>query len=489
MGNSYLYLFNSDRIAIPPGSVRSTMMAAGMRLIAPCRRLVARNTRIVSANKWCSRRRGGYVDVLVVNAYLSTGANVGVLRDFKRVTGHADEALNVAVAKYDTLVDMYLGTRDLYSSRPLFGTRTLNGKVIEPESWKWTTYKEFGESVDAIRALLYSKGIRAGDVVACISSNRKEWAESAYATYSLGATFVPMYEDQFPKVWRYIIKDSGAKLLFVSNHKIYTQTFHYSGVLGALENVICFDGTGIEARYALPSLLKGVRSDVSPIIPHPDHVANIVYTSGTTGDPKGVMVTHRNTLATIGGIQDRLPDILHSSEHSLSFLPWAHCFGQTCELHAGMGNGMSMAISQGPDKIMKELLETRPTLLLAVPALYKRIFDGIHDKVQTSSALKRYLFNRALKVAHHYRMRTKSGLKINPIMRMQHALLDRLVLSNIRSLFGGRLKAGLVGGAAIPSCIQTFFENVGIPMVVGYGLTENTIVALNEFNPKVKPAH
>ncbi len=463
------------------------MIAVGMRLIPHCRGLVARQTRIVSAKKWCSRRRGGYVDVLVVNAYLSTGANVGVLRDFKRVTGHVDAALNTKAEDYDTLVDMHLGTRDLYSERPLFGTRVMNRKAMDG-LWKWTTYKEFGESVDATRAVLFSKGIKAGDVVACISYNRKEWAESAYATYSLGAIFVPMYEDQRPKDWKYIIKDSGAKLLLVSTHKIYRQTFHYSGVVGALEHVICFDGRGIEARYSLPSLLRDIRSDVSPIIPHPDQIANIVYTSGTTGDPKGVQLTHRNTLATLSGIQDRLPKILGYKDHSLSFLPWAHCYGQTCELHSTMVYGTSMAISQGVDKIKTELLETGPTVLLAVPALYKRIFDGIHDKVQSSSALNRYLFNKALKVAHHCRMRTNSGLEINPLVRMQHALLDRLVLSKIRSVFGGHLKVGLVGGAAIPSSIYSFFENAGIQMIMGYGLTESTLVTLNESGPKVKPA-
>ncbi len=464
------------------------MLAVGMRLISPCRGVVTGQTKIVSAKKLCSRRQGGCLDMLVVTAYLSTGANVGVRKDFKRVTGHGSAALNTKVVQYDTIVDMHLATRDLYSKRPLFGTKMMNRKSCTPGLWKWTTYKEFGERVDAIRAALFSKGIKPGDTVACISNNRKEWAESAYATYSLGAIFVPMYEDQRPKDWQYIIKDSGAKLLFVSNRKIYEQTFHYSGVVGNLKDVISFDGRGIEARYTLPNLLRESRSDVPPINPHPDDVANIVYTSGTTGDPKGVELTHRNTMATLYGVQERLPSVLGGDDHTLSFLPWAHCYGQTCELHSCMLFGTSMAISQGISKLTEEFLEIRPTGLLSVPALYKRIFDGVHDKMQNSGVFNRYLFTKALKVAHHCRKHRDSGLKINPLLRMQHALLDRLVLSKIRAVFGGNLKMAVVGGAAVPPNTHNFFENVGIPMVMGYGLTESTLVALNGSDPKVKQA-
>ncbi len=443
-------------------------------------------SRMVSAKKLCNGRQGGRMDMLVATAYLSTGANVGGCKDFKRVTGHSSAALNTKVAQYDTIVDMHLASRDLYSERPLFGTKMMNRKSCMPGLWKWTTYKEFGEAVDATRAAFFSKGIKPGDVVACVSKNRKEWAEAAYATYSLGAIFAPMYEDQRPKDWQFIIKDSGAKLLLVSNRKIYKQTFHYPGVIGNLKDVISIDERGIEAKYTLPNLIRESHSDVPPINPHPDNVANIVYTSGTTGNPKGVVLTHRNTMATIYGIQERLPGILGGIDHTLSFLPWAHCYGQTCELHSCMLFGTSMAISQGIDKLSKELLEVRPTALLSVPAIYKRIFDGVHDKFQDGSPFNRYLFTKALQVGHHYQRHRTSGLKIGPLLGMQHAVLDKLVLSKIRAIFGGQLKTAIVGGAAIPHNIHTFFQNAGVPMIVGYGLTENTLVALNGSDFKVK---
>ncbi|CAN0228647.1 unnamed protein product [Discosporangium mesarthrocarpum] len=222
---------------------------------------------------------------------------------------------------FDTLVDMHLVTRQGFGDRPLFGTKRGSG------AYEWLTYKDFGKAVDKCRASLAGRGIGRGDAVGVISNNREEWAICAYATYSLGAIFVPMYEEQQPKDWKYIIEDSGARCLFVSTHDIHRKTFHFAGVHGNLESVFCFEEeAGSPGSFADFLTLGGERRIVPAYLPHPDELATLIYTSGTTGKPKGVMLSHGNLVSNITGLRGVLPeDLISCHDRSLSFLPWAHC--------------------------------------------------------------------------------------------------------------------------------------------------------------------
>jgi long-chain acyl-CoA synthetase len=374
--------------------------------------------------------------------------------------------------EYQTLVDMHLVTREAYAERPLFGTRTGDG-------WRWITYREFGGKVDALRAALSSLGLKRGDTIACISNNREEWAVCAYATYSLGAQFVPMYEQQRPKEWQYIVEDAGAKAIFVANDEIYRQTYHFAGVVGDVKHVISFEPAN--TSHSLSSLLASHHPAAPAFLPHPEDLATIIYTSGTTGKPKGVQLSHRNIVSQISGLREILPeDLVSCYDRSLSFLPWAHCYGQTAELHALMAHGASLGIAEGIDKIASNLTEVKPTVLYAVPTLFKKIYDGVHAKVHASGPTKQWLFRRALQVAHHNRMYEEQGWAPSTFSRLQHKVLDSLVLAKIRNGLGGNLKVSFVGGAATPLEVLKFFENLGIKICEGYGLTETSpLVSIN----------
>ncbi|CAM9684000.1 unnamed protein product, partial [Choristocarpus tenellus] len=216
-----------------------------------------------------------------------------------------------------------------------------------------------------------------GRVICLYVENHQEWAICAYATYSLGAVFVPMYEEQRLKDWRYILEDSGARCLFVSTREIHRQTFHFAGVHGNLENVFCF-----EEEEGQPGSFKGFLNSIDAgqpaYLPHPDELATLIYTSGTTGKPKGVMLSHGNLITNITGLRAILPeDLISCHDRSLSFLPWAHCYGQTAELHALMAHGGSLGIAQGVDKLLENMAEVKPTVLYAVPTLFKKVYDGI----------------------------------------------------------------------------------------------------------------
>ncbi|CAM9385783.1 unnamed protein product [Phaeothamnion confervicola] len=379
---------------------------------------------------------------------------------------------------FDTLVDMHLVTRQSFGDRPLFGTK-------RGGEWQWLSYKDFGKKVDRCRAALASLGVRRGDTIASISNNREEWAVCAYATYSLGAAYVPMYEEQRPKDWRYILEDAGARVLFVSKAAIHRQTFHFAGVLGNLQHVFCYEAPESEP-HSFEALLAraapgGGAPEVPAFLPHPDELATVIYTSGTTGQPKGVMLSHRNLISNITGLRAILPeDLISCHDRSLSFLPWAHCYGQTAELHAFMAHGAALGIAEGVDKLLANLSEVKPTVLFAVPTVFKKAYDAIHTKVHEGSGLVRWLFARSLQASHHRRVHVEREQPVGRLLAMEHAVLDRLVLSKIRDRFGGNLKVSFVGGAATPLEVLSFFENIGIKICEGYGLTETSpLVTVN----------
>ncbi|CAM9735853.1 unnamed protein product [Chrysoparadoxa australica] len=393
---------------------------------------------------------------------------------------------------YETLVDMHLITKEAFMDRqvqynfhlapqppvtsrapplprPLFGE-----KRQKEGDWHWTSYKDFGHLVDRCRTSLQEIGVTRGDTVACISKNRSEWAVCAYATYSLGGVFVPMYEEQRPKDWRYILEDANAKVLFVSTKAIHHDTHHFAGVLGNIQHVYCFDEPASDT-HSFASFMEGTSETAPAFLPCKTDLATLIYTSGTTGKPKGVQLSHNNIISNITGLRDILPeDLISCHDRSLSFLPWAHCYGQTAELHALMAHGASLGIAEGVDKLGDNLMETQPTVLYAVPTLFKKVYDGIHAKVSSASAAQQFLFKRSLQIAHRRRMHLESDQPVGAVLAMEHKLLDKLVLSKVRDRFGGNLKVSFVGGAASPLEVLSFFENIGIPICEGYGLTETS---------------
>lgn len=174
-------------------------------------------------------------------------------------------------------------------------------------------------------------------------------------------------------------------------------------------------------------------------------------------------------------------DFVRQNDRSLAFLPWAHSYGQTCELWSGIAHGASAGICRGIPHILEDLQLVKPTVLFSVPTLYKRIYDGVHNLMETSSPLRKKLMKTALylgrqNVEAHRGHRPPLGL----VESMQFKALDSIVLSKIRDRFGGRLRHGFVAGAATPAAVLDFMDNLSIPVCEGYGLTETSpIICLN----------
>lgn len=376
---------------------------------------------------------------------------------------------------FETLVDLFEQTIEKYPNNRLFG-------VKKGGSYKWTSYQEFGDKVDACRGALAMRGIEKGDTVAIIGDNSVEWAVSAYATYGLGAAFCPMYTVQMPKDWRYILEDSNAKLVMVENQEIYDKVKDLA--IDSVETIIFFNGDNQHADNFQNILVDGTANPSPSTHPDPEDIATFIYTSGTTGNPKGVRLSHKNLTSNIQGCAEVFP--IDSSEVSLSFLPWAHSFGQTVELHMLMSRGAAMGLAENVSTIIANLAEVRPTILMSVPRIFNRIYDGVKKKMDQEGGIKKMLFDAAISNAESAREQRETRGKVGFMTKVKGDVLDNLVFSKVRARFGGRLKYAISGGAALSPEVARFIDNLNIQVYEGYGLTETSPIVSANIPGKVK---
>ncbi len=368
---------------------------------------------------------------------------------------------------FKSLPDLFEASIGRFSDNPLFGVKS-------NASWHWLSYGEFGEQVAQARAGLSGLGVAAGDRVAAIADNRVEWAVGAYGTYTLGAAWVPMYEAQQSKDWQYILADSGAKVAIVANDGIRSQLDEHAGELPDLEQIVVIDGEAGAGAITFAELLaRGAEAPVDTVHPDPSSLAGLIYTSGTTGKPKGVMLSHANLTSNINTFPD-LFDI-GSDDRTASFLPWAHSFGQTVELHFVLAAGASAGLTSAKT-LMDDLPEIRPTLLVSVPAVYNRIYDGLQKLMAAEGGAKKKIFDLAMANAEKRAKLAAEG-KTSQWVELQNRIYDKLVFSKVRDRFGGRLRYSISGGAAISPEVANFISALGMTVYEGYGLTETSPVS------------
>jgi long-chain acyl-CoA synthetase len=370
----------------------------------------------------------------------------------------------MASQNFENLVEMFEQSIKRFGASDLFGTKK-DGR------WEWTSYSDVGKLVDEFRGGLASLGVKRGDCVAIISNNRVEWAVAAYACFGLGAALVPMYEAQLAKEWAFIANDCSAVAVIAATQEIYEKCKELPEKAPSLKHVI-----GLTLPKSDPlsyeALLEAGRKAPAPAIkPAEKDTACLIYTSGTTGNPKGVILSHGNICSNINAVQGMLP--LGDDDRSLSFLPWAHSFGHTCELHCMLSRGASIAICEAVDKIVQNLAEVRPTVLFSVPRIFNKIYDGVNKQMAAKPALVRNLFHAGLRAANKQKKVGSLGL----VEKATLAAADKIVFTKIREKFGGRLKYAFSGGSKLEREVGEFIDGLGITVYEGYGLTETSPIA------------
>lgn len=374
--------------------------------------------------------------------------------------------------EFQSLVEMQEHSCKIHQNREMFGTK-INGK------YRFISYREFQDQVNKMRGALGHLGIKKGDRVGIIASNRVEWAVSSYATMGLGAQFVPMYETQSLEDIAYIVNDCSMKLLFISNRELLKKVLPAVQSINTLHKVVLIEGhqSGVDNYQDLLNL--GTKYLCKPNYPTKEDLMGIIYTSGTTGIPKGVLLSHGNILSNVASCP-KIIDI-NKNDRSLTFLPWAHIFGQMTEVHLLIYCGFSTGFAESTNTIIDNLAEIKPTILLAVPRIFNRIYDGIHAKMKEKPFPIRILFNQALSISK----KKKSGqqLTLKEIGLLQ--LADKLIFRAIREKFGGRLRYAVSGASALNKEVGEFIDALNITVLEGYGLSETSpLVAVNTTKDK-----
>eukprot|EP00943_MAST-04B_sp_MAST-4B-sp1_P007339 g7339.t1 len=398
-------------------------------------------------------------------------------------------------ASFQTLNDLYDKAVREFPDKNLIGTKNVNTNDFE-----WTTYKEFDELTQNLKMKLRQEGFKNGDKLAIISDNSKEWAITAYAGYALGMPVVPLYPNQLPGEWDYIINDSGAKIIFAQTSDVVSSLKNISSL--QLLPIVNFENNDRNSNESfalwcdekLDAIGNGGKNDTigmdnsgeSNNIITPQNIASLIYTSGTTGKPKGVMLTHENICSNISAVTDLFHEKIDSSTVTLSILPWAHVYGQTMELHNIINAGGSMGITNR-DTIMEDIQKVKPTVLLTVPMMYNRIYDGVRAKL-ANNKMKEKLFNFGMKVARERREWFDEGKEgFAPLLFLKWNFVQKFIFSSVTNVLGGRIKFCCTGGGALSPIIQQWFGDIGIPMLEGYGLTETSpVVALERYGPTEK---
>jgi long-chain acyl-CoA synthetase len=366
--------------------------------------------------------------------------------------------------RFKDLVSLFQESATRHAARPIFGTK-VGG------SWNWITYAEFARMVDQCRGGLAARGIGPGDRVAVISNNRVEWAAGAYATYGLGGSYVPMYEAQQEKEWKYILNDSGSRAVFCATEAIASKVAAMKDEIPTLEQIVCFDAPEASPQSFGALQKQGAAAPAKSVSPDSSAVAGFIYTSGTTGNPKGVLLTHRNLASNVSAALAVFPVL--AEDRSLSFLPWAHSFGQVAELHTLIGAGGSLGICEGIPKIIENLAEVQPTVLMAVPNIFNKIYDGVQKQMAGKPVIVQTIFHAAMKA----QTRLKQGESVTLGDKVALAIAKKIIFSKIVAKFGGRLRYAMSGGAALSREVAEFVDNLGIMVFEGYGLTETSPVA------------
>jgi long-chain acyl-CoA synthetase len=331
-------------------------------------------------------------------------------------------------------------------------------------------------------------GANEGDRVALLSENRPEWSITDLAILSLGAINVPIYTTQAVEQVRYILEDSGTRLLFVSGRKVYRHARAGINGLAGLEGLVFFDteaAEGIENAISLAELEERGRererldpSAYEALLSKggPDDLATIIYTSGTTGEPKGVMLTHENFISNVLSIADTLP--VTNADTALSVLPLSHIFERTA-FYLFCTVGVSVYYSASFDQVGEHLREVRPTIMTAVPRLFEKVFQRIVKKGTSAGGWKSKVFMRALAVGQRYAELKDKRERVPPLLEIQQALASRVVFKKWREGVGGRLRYFVSGGAAISPALSYAFNAAGLQILQGYGMTETCIVSAN----------
>jgi long-chain acyl-CoA synthetase len=357
------------------------------------------------------------------------------------------------------------------------------------ESFESITYRELGERARAIAAGLIAFGVEPGDVVAILCSTRAEWTLVEAGAFCAGAVVAPIYDTNSPEECRHVIAHSQACLVFCEDAGQAAKVEHIAALCPSLVNVVLIEGEAAGSITLHELCRRGEEVDPAEIERRvqavaPGDLATLVYTSGTTGPPKGCALTHANFLSAAAMYRGALElDDLQPTIYM--FLPLAHVLARIAQTVVIDVGGTLVYWRGDPKRILKEVAETNPTHFVGVPRVYEKLHTGVVSAVAGRGGLARLLFAWALEVGRRARTAQRAGEVPGPISRARNRMADAAGLSKVRGLFGSDLRLALVGAAPIDRELLEFFDACGVLVLEGYGMTESCATAT--LNPASEP--
>ncbi len=350
--------------------------------------------------------------------------------------------------------------------------------------WKRISSDEMISRAENIALGLYSLGLTKGDRIALLAANSPEWTLTDAGCQFAGVIDAPVYTTLAPNAVEYIIKDAGAKVFFLQNAECYERLKNVLSECPTLEKIVFFDSTtvtdesavsltelenaGAKLKIENPNLIKDLIDAIAP-----NDVATLIYTSGTTGEPKGVMLTHANLVSNV--LDAGAEHAFSPNDKPLSVLPFSHVFERT-GMYLYILNGMAVYYAESIEKAADNLLEVAPTMFVAVPRIFEKVYARAKVKAAQDSPTKEMIFDWAIDVGKQYALLNELKQPIPRLLAVKHSIADKIVFSKLREFFGGNLSFCISGGAALSDDISLIFTGAGIAIMQGYGLTETSPV-------------
>ncbi|MEN8194030.1 MAG: long-chain fatty acid--CoA ligase [Bacteroidota bacterium] len=390
-----------------------------------------------------------------------------------------------ALKSFKTIPDLYNHLVEVYGPT---AEHSIFRHKIEGE-YTDISYEQLKEETESFAMGLASLGVKRGDKVAIIGENRPQWVYSDMAILGLGAIDVPLYPISTSDTIEFILNNSEAVGIIVSNNfhlnkvlKVKDKCKHLRFIIVMNEMDLSESGTYLFKQVQeMGKEFAKENSDHfknSIALAHEDDLCTFIYTSGTTGEPKGVMLTHKNIISNVNAVHEIIE--IGSTDVFLSFLPLCHIFERMAGYYTALSGGAQIAYAESIEKVASNLVEIKPTLMTAVPRLFERMYAKIIKGVDASPEKKQKIFNWAVDVGTKYQSANKTEAGAPMGLKLKHKLADKLVFSKVREKTGGNLRFFISGGAALARELGEFFEAVGVLILEGYGLTESSpVIAVN----------
>ena len=362
------------------------------------------------------------------------------------------------------------------------GSETALSHKVDKE-YQDISYATLAERIKDFCLGLTELGLQKGDRVALLSENRPEWAITDLAILAGGGVTVPMFSTLTSAQVEYIVRDSGAKILCVSNERQLQKIKDWNeNVPTNLQHIVIFDDLEDDSVRAFDQVCElgqqvengdEIYQQASEAVT-PDDLASIIYTSGTTGDPKGAMLTHSNFMSNVQAATGIVT--LTSDDVFLSFLPLSHVFERMGGHYLPLSSGATIAYAESPFTIRQNMQEVRPTVMMSVPRVYEAMHERILNSVKEGSPTKQKIFHWSVGIGSKVSQAIQQKKKPSSMLSLKASIANKLVFEKLKAVTGGRLRFFVSGGAPLSKAIAEFFHAAGILILEGYGLTETSPV-------------